>query len=56
MQAYKQGLYGEKVVWIMPNFLSDGWLRDAKTDCTYEQLDLVQQQALYTMHTYRRPG
>lgn len=37
-QAYKQGLYGSRYVWITVNWGSDWWIPQPDHDCTEEEL------------------
>ena len=40
MQAYKIGLYGRQIVWILPGFYDIEWWKtpDDSIDCTPDQL------------------
>ena len=43
-QAYKQGMYGPKYVWVFPGWYDDKWWRtmpEERGDCTDEQMDAV---------------
>ena len=41
MQAYRQGLYGKKYVWLIIGWYPDKWYtkHDSSIDCTPEQLE-----------------
>ena len=44
LQAYKQGMYGPKYVWVFPGWYDDKWWRtmpEERGDCTDEQMDAV---------------
>ena len=40
MQAFKMGLYGRQIVWILPGFYDIEWWKtpDDSIDCTPDQL------------------
>ncbi|XP_072029935.1 gamma-aminobutyric acid type B receptor subunit 1-like [Amphiura filiformis] len=40
-EAYKEGMYGDKYVWIIYGWYTDGWwkIRDEDIDCTLEEME-----------------
>ena len=37
-QAYKEGLYGSKYVWLIVGWYNEGWWKERDVECEGEQL------------------
>ena len=57
-EAYKEGLYGENIVWIFMNWVDTDWVDRAKnvTTCTREQILEALQQSFFTGPTFVNPS
>ncbi|ELU11519.1 hypothetical protein CAPTEDRAFT_196704, partial [Capitella teleta] len=53
-QIYHMGLYGEDIVWTLPNWYTANWW-EAATGCTPEQMLKVLQGSLYFGPVYKNP-
>ena len=57
VQAHKAGLFGSKVVWMFPNWLSVPWYKteDPSVACSPEDRQSVVEGALYLGQAYEHP-
>lgn len=53
-QAYHMGLYGDHILWTMPNWYSSNWWKGA-SGCTPEELLQVVNGSLYFGPVYKNP-
>ncbi|ESO83683.1 hypothetical protein LOTGIDRAFT_133032 [Lottia gigantea] len=56
-EAYKEGLYGSKVVWILVGWYDDDWWKtpDPNVDCTVEELSAAVEGYIAIDHIYLNP-
>lgn len=56
-QAYKLGLYGPKIVWLLPGWYSDFFWREHnhEVDCTVEEMEQAAEGVFLVVSVYFNP-